>query len=315
MDIYQASKILKENVGKVMVGCDEAVDLILVSMLVSGHTLLEDVPGTGKTMLARSIAKSLNLDFKRIQFTPDLLPSDILGINYYNQKENEFVFRKGPVFSNLILADEINRAAPRTQASLLEAMEEKQVSIDGVTYPLARPFLVIATQNPVENSGTYPLPEAQIDRFTLCLHLGYLNYEDELKMIQGHSVSNPIETLESVLDGETINQLSTQWQDVRISDDVYDYLLQIVAKTRNHDNIALGVSPRAALTMVKCLKAYARINQRDYVIPDDVKKLCVPVFAHRLILRGFTYTTETNATKLLEEIMSECVVPTEDFSR
>ena len=313
MDIYSAAKSLRENVGKVMVGCDEVCDLVFMAMLVKGHVLLEDVPGTGKTMLSRSVAKSIDLDFKRIQFTPDLLPSDIIGMNFYDQKKGEFEFRAGPVFSNLILADEINRAAPRTQSALLEAMEEKQVSIDGQTKKLAEPFIVLATQNPVENSGTYPLPEAQLDRFTLCLHMGYLSHDEELAMIAQHSTTNPIDTLESVLDGDTIVALSQQWSDVTISQEIYDYLLEIVNKTRRHENVLLGLSPRATLTMTKCAKVWAKMHQRDYVIPDDIKQLVIPVFAHRLVLKGFTYTNEQTPESVLHDILKECTVPTEDF--
>lgn len=314
MSVLKAANDLKTNVSKVMVRCEEATDLIFMGILVSGHILLEDVPGTGKTMLAKSIAKSIDVAFKRIQFTPDLLPSDLIGINFYNQKSGEFEFRQGPLFSNVVLADEINRATPRTQSSLLEAMEEFQISVDGITHPLQSPFFVIATQNPVENMGTFPLPEAQLDRFTLKLSLGYLNINEEITMIKKHSTHNPLDDLLPVLNALQLDALKTECNNVFIHDEVLKYMLNIVDATRNHSGIALGVSTRGALVMVKCLRTYAAIQGRDYVLPDDVKALCPYVFAHRIIPGGYSYTSANSSKDLLNEIINSIKVPSEDFT-
>ncbi len=315
MTIYEAIEQLEKNVSLVMVNAEETCKLIFTCLLVSGNVLLEDVPGTGKTKLAKTMAKSLDIDFKRIQFTPDLLPSDILGINMYHPKDEDFKFKKGPIFSSFILADEINRASPRTQSSLLEAMEEKQVSVDGVTYALNEPFFVMATQNPIENTGTYPLPEAQLDRFTMCLSLGYPTLDQEQTMLMLHEHEDPLEHIQAVLSKETLNDLKKQWQHVYMHEDLYRYLLQIVDCTRHHASLSLGISPRASLIMVKCLKAYAAIQGRDHVLPDDIQALCIPVFAHRLVLNGFSYHQAKQPQLILKDILEEIPVPTEDFIR
>lgn len=315
MTIHEAMQLLNQNVSQVMVGTQEASKLIFTCLLVSGNVLLEDVPGTGKTKLAKTIARSLGIDFKRIQFTPDLLPSDILGINMYHPKDEDFKFKRGPIFSSFILADEINRASPRTQSSLLEAMEEKQVSVDGVTYPLEEPFFVMATQNPIENTGTYPLPEAQLDRFTMCLSLGYPTMDEEQVMLLLHGQEDPLDHIVPVLSKEDLSELKLQWQNVYMHEDLYRYLLQIVDHTRHHTSLSLGISPRASLIMVKCVKAYAAIQGRNYVLPDDIQALCIPVFAHRLVSNGFSYQQEGHPRSILQDILKEVPVPTEDFSR
>ena len=303
---------IARNMNKVIVGKEDTILKVIVTLICSGHVLIEDVPGTGKTMLAKSIAKSIQANFKRIQFTPDLLPSDLTGINYYNQKTGEFVFREGPVFTNILLADEINRATPRTQSSLLECMAEKQVTIDGNTMKLSLPFFVIATQNPVETQGTFPLPEAQMDRFFMRLRMGYPNTEEESGILSRFILEDPLETLEQICNSEDIVQAQNLYKQVHVSDDVKDYIVKIIFGTRNHDRILLGVSPRGSLALMNATQAYAAIRGRDYVTPDDVKKMAPSILAHRLILRGHSISTGVeNAELVIEDLLKKVPVPTE----
>lgn len=310
---YEVARTLKENVARVIVGKDEIIQMLLASLIAGGHVLLEDAPGTGKTVMTKAIAKSLSADFSRIQFTPDLLPSDITGMNIFRQKEGEFQFIKGPVFANMVLADEINRATPRTQSSLLECMEEKQVTVDGVTYSLEEPFFVIATQNPIETAGTFPLPEAQLDRFMMKLSVGFPDKEEEIQMISRFMVENPMDTLEPVCTKEDFVQMKKECQEVFIHPVLKEYIVNLVQATRKHPSVALGVSPRGTLAFVKVLKVYAAMNNRNYVIPEDIKKLAKPVMAHRMI----TYSSATsNKTEdsILDGILSNIAVPTENWS-
>lgn len=278
----------EKNVSQVLLGKEEAVRLAIVSLLAQGHILIEDAPGVGKTVLAKSLARSLNCQFRRLQCTPDLLPSDILGASLFLPNKGEFEFRKGPVFTNILLADEINRATPRTQSALLEAMSEGQVSLDGVTHELPSPFLVIATQNPYEFEGTYPLPENQLDRFTLCLEIGYPVRAVEKDVLTSHRNGEPVEKLQPVITQADLIRLQTRVRETRVDEAISDYLLDIVEKTRNHEEIELGLSTRGALAFYRATQALAIVEGRDYVIPDDIKRLAGPVMAHRLICRGLT---------------------------
>ena len=296
------------NVEKVIIGKREQMELLLVAMLCHGHVLLEDVPGTGKTMLARSMAVSMGLDFKRLQCTPDLLPNDIIGVHIYMQNEGQFEFQPGPVFSNILLADEINRATPRTQSALLEAMQEGQVSIGGETKPLPTPFLVLATQNPVEYEGTFPLPEAQLDRFLLRISMGYPEQEDERQILRSQRQAHPIERLGRVVDGSELAALSQQVGQIHMDESLEDYILTIVGQTRNHRDLALGASPRGSLALYKTSQALAALKGRDYVIPDDVKHLAPYVLAHRLVLSPESQLRGRTATSLLADMMSETEV-------
>jgi MoxR-like ATPase len=271
-----------ENCSRVIVGKEEVIRQVLVSFLCGGHVLLEDVPGTGKTMLLRSFAKSMGGQFSRIQFTPDLLPSDLTGINFYNQKNGEFQFRKGPLFASMILADEINRATPRTQSALLEAMEEKQVTVDGTTYPMAKPFMVMATQNPIESYGTFPLPEAQVDRFFMRLSMGYMTREQELAVISRRSTLALVEELEQVVTPEETEALQRSFHEVRVSEEVAGYIMDLVSETRTASELVTGVSTRGAIALYKAAQVTAALAGRDYVIPEDVVQEAIPVLAHRI---------------------------------
>lgn len=305
-------KKIKDNIAKVIVGKDAVVDLLLTAIVAKGHVLLEDVPGTGKTLLAKTLAKSMEGCFARIQFTPDLLPSDITGINYYRQKEGEFCFRKGPVFSNIVLADEINRATPRTQAGLLEAMEERQVSVEGVTYRLEEPFLVIATQNPLETLGTFPLPEAQMDRFLMKLSMGLPEKEEEIQMMQRFLKEEPLEKLESVVAKEDIITLQKKSREIFIHPVLIEYIAELVQASRRHRDVLCGVSPRGTMALLNAARAYAVVRERDYVVPEDIKTVAVPVLAHRIQIGGSSLKTDYAVT-VIEELLKTTPLPTEDW--
>lgn len=309
--IHALAQSIKENVQHVIVGKDETIDMIFVALITGGHVLLEDVPGTGKTLLAKSIAKSIDGAFKRIQFTPDLLPTDLSGMNVYNQKVSEFQFHPGPVFTNLLLADEINRATPRTQSSLLECMEERQVSIDGDTLVLEEPFIVLATQNPLDNYGTFPLPEAQLDRFMLKLKMGYPSFDESKAILSRFRSGNPLQSIEPVASKEDIVNAQKHYTNVHVDDSILEYLLKIVEQTRKHHEIALGASPRAGQALLRAVQAYAVIGGRDYVSPDDVKAMVVPVLAHRLLFHNTSQLQTSYAESVLQHIVSQVPVPTE----
>jgi len=308
-DVATLAAKIKDNIARVIVGKDRETELILAAMLSGGHILLEDVPGTGKTTLAKSLAKSLACAFARVQFTPDLLPADVTGTRVFQQKTGDFTFLKGPVFTNILLADEINRATPRTQSALLECMEERQVTEGGVTYPLDAPFLVIATQNPVETQGTFPLPEAQLDRFLIRLSLGYPTKDEAVYLMQRFIQRNPLTELSPVAAQEDIRQAAKLIAGCEVSEPVMRYMADLCEAARNPEQVRLGPSPRALLALMRACQALAAIRGRDYVIPDDVKELAVPVLAHRVILRGMY---EQNAQSFIEGLVAKTPVPTEE---
>ena len=315
------SEKLIGNVDKVIVGKDKQIEQLLVALLVGGHVLLEDVPGTGKTKTAKALAQSLDLDFKRVQFTIDLLPSDLTGINFFDRQSNSFVFRKGPVFTNILLADEINRATARTQSSLLECMEEKQVTVDGETRKLDLPYLVIATQNPIESQGTFPLPEAQLDRFLMMIKMDYPSHDESIDILKRFATEDPLDTLTPVTTREELISMQDKARHIIVSDLLYDYAARIAEATREADDIVVGASPRALLAFVAAAKALAFVRGREHCIPDDFKELAVPVLAHRLTV-DTQYTLSKNtkfiskrdlAESVVDRILDEVVCPTEDF--
>ena len=312
MDYKQIAPLaqkLTENISQVIVGKEKQIELILTSLLAGGHVLLEDVPGTGKTTMAKTLAKSLSCAFSRVQFTPDLLPADITGMRIYNQNTGDFTFVKGPAFTNILLSDEINRATPRTQSALLECMEERQITEGGVTYPLADPFLVIATQNPVETQGTFPLPEAQLDRFLMRLSLGYPTQEEAVALMQRFIHAQPLAKITPVATAEEVTEAAALCKTCSVSDDVMAYMAALCEAARNPEKVRLGPSPRALLALMRCCQALAAIRGRDYVIPDDVKELAVPVLAHRIVLCGISYQLSTD--KFVQDLLSQVAVPTE----
>jgi MoxR-like ATPase len=301
---------VKGNVGTVIVGKEDTIDKIIVCFICSGHVLIEDVPGLGKTKLAKSLSSSMNCSFKRIQFTPDLLPSDLTGIYYYNQKNQDFEFRKGPLLSQFVLADEINRATPRTQSALLECMEERQITVEGNTIKLEKPFFVIATQNPVEQFGTFPLPEAQLDRFFMKLSMGYPDTCEEKTMMNRFMTKDPMNDLQAVVTMEEIEYVQNNYTSVHVSEEIKDYIISIVNATRGHREIELGCSPRATLNMMKGSQALAAIRGRDYVIPEDIKELAIPILSHRLMLKN-ELSSGTKSKSLIEEIITTTIAPLE----
>ncbi len=309
MDFTQLAQTVQENVAQVIIGKADVTELLLVALLTEGHVLLEDVPGIGKTTLAKALARSLDFSFARIQFTPDLLPSDVTGINYYNQKHQEFEFRPGPVLSQVLLADEINRATPRTQSSLLEAMQERQITVDGETYPLPRPFVVLATQNPIELEGTFPLPEAQVDRFLMQLDLGYPSETEEDEILLRYQRDDPMLELQPVASAAEVLELQRQVQEIHVSADVRHYILQVVRATRDHEAVALGVSPRGSLALYKASQALAALRGRDYVIPSDVQYLCPPVLTHRVHISPQIRLRGRTPAQVVAEITDAVPVP------
>ena len=307
--ISSLAKNLNENISRVIVGKQQQIELILTALLSGGHVLLEDVPGTGKTTMAKALAKSLNCSFSRVQFTPDLLPADITGMRIYNQQSSEFTFLPGPAFTNILLADEINRATPRTQSALLECMEERQITEGGITYPLQSPFLVIATQNPVETQGTFPLPEAQLDRFLMRLSLGYPSREEAVSLMQRFIRNQPLEALAPVAEASQLQEAAAVCMACRVDPDIMDYMAALCEAARDPEKVRLGPSPRALLALMRCCQTLAAIRGRDYVIPDDVKELAVPVLAHRIVMRNTSY--QLSADGFVRQLLSQVTVPTE----
>ncbi len=305
MELSQLNEKIKTNINQVIVGKEKTIDLLLVALICEGHVLIEDVPGVGKTMLARALATSLGGLFKRLQCTPDLLPNDITGISVFNQASHDFEFRPGPLFVNILLADEINRATPRTQSALLEAMQEHQVTVDGLTRPLPSPFMVLATQNPVEYEGTFPLPEAQLDRFMLKIDMGYPTHDQEAEILRRLERQHPIETLDAVVRPQDVQQASARVWDIHVDQTVIDYMIRLVNRTRNHPDIILGGSPRATLSLYKTCQAFAALNNRDHVLPDDVKYLAVPVLSHRLMLKSEAELRGRTSDELIIQIIQD----------
>ena len=308
--LHDVPQKLIDNISKVIVGKLEVIQLVVAGLLSNGHILLEDVPGLGKTMLSRSLAKSIAANFKRIQFTPDLLPSDVTGVSIYNQKNQEFEFKKGPIFANIVLADEINRTTPRTQSALLEAMQEFKVTVDGESRELPRPFFVIATQNPIEFHGTYPLPESQVDRFLMQLDVGYPSDKEETDILTRNLKESPLERLQSVVKIEEITELQNVVSVVHIENKIYDYIVKIVSTTRNlPGDIKLGASPRASLALMRSARALAFLDKRDYVIPDDVKRLAYPVLRHRLMLQPRSIVRGLTTKDIVSHLLKKVVAP------
>jgi MoxR-like ATPase len=310
--IAETTRRLRENIQKVIVGKDDPILLTLVSVLCEGHVLIEDVPGIGKTTLARALASSLGLSYRRIQFTPDLLPSDVTGLSWFNQKKQEFEFRPGPVMSQVVLADEINRATPRTQSALLEAMQERQVTVDGVTRPQPRPFLVLATQNPIELEGTFPLPEAQIDRFLLRVEIGYPSEVEENNILERFRTDDPLEEVEAVTTPEEVIRLQEQRKNIRVEESIRNYIVKVARATREHAEIELGASPRATLALYQTSQAWAAIQGRDYVLPDDVKFMAPHVLTHRLMISPQAQLRGRRPEEMVADIVDSVPVPVED---
>jgi MoxR-like ATPase len=310
--VQELGNKLKDNLGKVIIGKDDAILLTIIAFLCQGHILIEDVPGVGKTMLARSLAKSLGCHFKRIQFTPDMLPSDVTGVSIYNQNSREFEFRPGPLMAQIVLADEINRATPKTQSALLEAMEERQMTVDGTTYMLPVPFMVMATQNPIEYEGTFPLPEAQLDRFLMRIDLGYTSLRNEIRILEEQQIIHPILELEPVVSTEEILVAQDTIKHIHVSDPVKRYIVQMVRETREHPEVYLGASPRGSLSLFKAGQARAALSGRDYVLPDDVKILAPNILSHRVVVSPAARLTDVSAVKIVREILDSLAIPGAD---
>jgi len=312
-DLKSFGESIVQNLERVIVGKNQAVELVVIGLLCQGHVLIEDVPGVGKTMLARSLAKSLDCTFNRIQFTPDMLPSDVTGVSIYNQEKRTFEFRPGPIMGQIVLADEVNRATPKTQAALLEAMEERQVTVDGVTHPIPRPFMVLATQNPIEYEGTFPLPEAQLDRFLLRVRMGYPNPTEEMKVLSEQQLRHPIESLESVVSVEGLLNAIEGIRQVYVAPAIQRYIIDLVGRTRQSGDVYLGASPRGSLALFRAGQARAALQGRDHVLPDDIKALAVPVLGHRVIVSPAARLRELSADRIVQEIIYTAPVPGGDY--